>query len=242
MRRSCLLLDRRITQAASTPYCSLVTFCIQSTTLPSSASAIATCDIAHSGAAPCQYFSPGQTIRCRPDGFPLRARPRAEHGLRPKDYNGAMLRDSSTIFSCAISTMAPTKRTAAGSDQEYISRARTAKRLPVRNHAIPLREQRARQRAVDGLGHGGQIIWIDGAHPALLRSALGGVFELIPNIFANRALHRGGCSECPNPKLRRARPAVFHRRALRRSWRHRRLPSAAMTRSDGHKLRSENRQ
>src|SRR2546429_5259266 len=40
-------------------YCSSVTCSIQSTTLPSSASWMATCVMAVVGAAPCQCFSPG---------------------------------------------------------------------------------------------------------------------------------------------------------------------------------------
>ena len=41
------------------PYCASVTFSIQSTLFPSSASAIAIWDIAMVAAAPCQCFSPG---------------------------------------------------------------------------------------------------------------------------------------------------------------------------------------
>jgi hypothetical protein len=56
----------------------------------------------------------------------------------------------------------------------------------VRDYAAVLREQRSRRRAFDGLGQGDQIIRVDGAHPALLRRALGGILgiDMVRRTFA----------------------------------------------------------
>ena len=57
------------------PYCSSLTFSIQSTLLPSSASAIAMWVIAVLAVAPCQCFSPAGNQTSRPQGFPLLGHP-----------------------------------------------------------------------------------------------------------------------------------------------------------------------
>ncbi len=58
-------------------YCSLLTFSIQSTALPSSASRMAICIIAVLGDAPCQCFSPGSNQTTSPGWISSTGPPRA---------------------------------------------------------------------------------------------------------------------------------------------------------------------